>query len=141
MRRIRKMLKNGKKGEGYIETVIFVFVATALIVFSVNVFQLFSLRSDLDQYAKQVLETASVTGSLGSETMQRIDELSEQSGLHPDISFEGTVFWTEGSDRIQYGEPIRVTVSVRSELSGFGLLSLPVTLKASAGGLSRRYWK
>ena len=133
--------RGDRRGEGYIETAVGVFVAMVLVVFSLNVFRLFSIQADLDQYAKQVLETAVVNGAVGEKTDERIASLTEQTGLDPEVSFDGTVYWTSGSRAVQYGEQIRVTVTYTASLSGFGVLSVPVTLRASASGLSRRYWK
>lgn len=135
-----KRMRNAK-GEGYIETAVGVFVAMVLVVFSLNVFQLFSMQADLDQYAKQVLETAVVTGAVGTETEKRMEDMSEQTGLYPEVSFEGTVYWTGNGSAVQYGEKICVTATCEAELYGFGVLRVPVTLRAKASGLSRRYWK
>ena len=133
-------LKN-KRAEGYIETAVGVFVALLLVVFSLNVFHLFTVRSDLDLYAKQVLETACACGSTGEETERRIEELERKTGLSPEVSFEGTEYLNAGHPVVQYGDEVSVTLTLRTSLQGFGLFSVPVTLQAYATGLSRRYWK
>ena len=130
-----------RRAEGYIETAVGVFVALLLVVFSLNVFHLFTVRSDLDLYAKQVLETACACGSTGEETERRIEELERKTGLSPEVSFEGTEYLNAGRPAVQYGDEVSVTLTLRTSLQGFGLFSVPVTLQAYATGLSRRYWK
>ncbi|MBO4366927.1 MAG: DUF4320 family protein [Clostridia bacterium] len=134
-------LLSGRSGEGYIEAAVGVFVALLLVVFSLNVFRLYVLQSDLDLYVKQVVETACSAGSTGQAASDKQAELQEQLGIEPDGSFSGTVYWVEGYPAVQYGETVRFTAELHTELQGFGLLSFPVTLRASASGLSRRYWK
>ena len=137
----RKNPLRDRRGEGYVETAVGVFVALLLVVFSLNVFRLYTLQSDLDLYAKQVLETACAYGTTGEAAIEREDELETALGISPDVSFAGTVYWVEGNPAVQYGETICVTAELRTDLLGFGVLSVPVTLRAKASGLSRRYWK
>lgn len=138
-KRIR--LKISNRGEGYIDAAVGVFVALLLMLASLNLFRLYVLQSDLDLYAKQVVETACAAGSTGEAASARQEELRSQLGIDPEGSFEGTEYWNEGHPAVQYGETVRFTAELRTDLQGFGLLSFPVTLRATASGLSRRYWK
>ena len=139
-KRLSRLL-SGRSGEGYVEAAAGVFVALLLVVFSLNVFRLYVLQSDLDLYVKQVVETACSAGSTGEAASAKRDALSEQLGIRPEGSFAGTVYWVEGHPAVQYGETVCFTAELHTELQGFGLLSFPVTLRATASGLSRRYWK
>ena len=46
-----------------------------------------------------------------------------------------------GSTRVQFGDPITVTVSYTGQIGIGGFLSLPVPLSASVTGRSERSWK
>lgn len=137
---MKNVLKS-RKGEGYIDVAIGLLASMLVLAFALNVFRFLLLKTDMDYFSKQLLETACVSGGTGEAVEERYDELASETGLYPSVSWEGTEYFRSGHPAVQYGETIRLQLTLNENLRGFGLLSFPVQLTTSVGGLSRRYWK
>ena len=133
-------LKN-RSGESYIDTVVGVIAAMMVIVVALNVFSFLTLKQDLDYYAKEMIEVSCSYGKTVSEVQDRYEELSDELGFTPDISFDGTKYFNQNKKTVQYGEAIKVEISYRTYFKGLGVVKIPLTLTARHSGLSRKYWK
>lgn len=139
MHRIRSILKDSHGGT-YVETAISMMCILFVVVFALNIFSFFVLRSDMDYFSREMIKTATANGDTGCAAVSdRYDMLCEELGQHPVVSWNATYF--DGS-KVQYGEPIQVNLTIQVQLSGMGLVdNLPMTLNTSYSGLSQKYWK
>lgn len=123
-----------RKGEGYIEVAVSLLLIFSVILFSLEVFSLLSLRTDLSYMAKEMAEVIATNGCIGSASEARLAQLEAETGLSPTVSYSGTKYFSTARRLIQYGETVAVTLEVRSAFFGF-------TVRASSSALSRVYWK
>ena len=134
MSRLLGVLKD-KRGEGYVDVAVIVFVAMLVIAFAVRLFPIITTKIQLDNFADELVREAEVCGCVGSETQQWQNVLEEKTGLHPTVSWS-----TYG--QLQLNEEVTVTLELQKELGLFGRIgSFPVTLRSSAAGKSEVYWK
>ena len=135
---MREILRS-KKGEGYIDAVISLIVIMLVVVLCLNVFRFLTLRMDMDYFAREMVEAATVCGATsGSDITARYNELKDETGISPTVTWKATYF---SGKKVQYGESIQVTISYTAELAGFGVTKIPVTVNARYSGLSQQYWK
>lgn len=129
-----------KRGEGYVDVAVAVLVTMMLIVLALNVFSFFIIKQDMDYFAREMVAAATVNGSTAGETAARYDELVRETGLHPQCTWD-TDYCDVANQRVQLGDPIKVTLTCGSYTVGFGIFKIPVTLTANRSGLSQMYWK
>lgn len=135
-----KILKNNR-AEGYIDTVVCVIAAMMVIVLALNAFSFLTLKQDMDYFAKEILDTATMYGRTSPEVTDRYTELVNELGFRPMMSFTGTDFYNFLGGKVQLGDTIKLTLTYSTYVKGFGALKIPVTLKAVHSGLSQKYWK
>lgn len=135
-----KSLRN-RKGEGYIDTVIAVLVSMMLIVFALNVFSFFTLKQDLDYFAKEMLYSATTSGRTTNEVSVRYVALCEELGFSPSYSYAGTDYYNASTGKVQLGDTVIVTITYNTYVKGLGVFKVPITIKACHSGLSQMYWK
>jgi len=129
-----KILRS-KKGEGYIDAVIIVFVVILLIALVVRVTPVFIAKSRLDTFANELIRTAEIEGRVGTETTARANELKAQTGINPTITWSKT-----GNIQLNQEVDVNLTTTVNIGLfDGFG--SFPITLRTKATGKSEVYHK
>jgi hypothetical protein len=137
---MKKMLQN-TRAEGYIDTVVCVIAAMMVIVLALNVFSFLTLKQDMDYFAKEMIDTATVYGRTSGEVHQRYRELCVKLGFRPSVSFSGTEYYNSSTGKIQLGDTIMIRITYRTYIKGFGVFRIPVTLTAGHSGLSQKYWK
>ena len=128
------------RGEGYIDVVISVLVAMMLIVLILNVFSFMTLKQNMDYFAKEMINCAAANGTTTGRVNTRYDELVEETGIAPGVSWN-TVYFNASQRTVQLGDTIQVTLTLRSYVRGLGVISVPVTLTAKHSGISQKYWK
>jgi len=141
--RIDKLTKDERGDISYVETFVTVFAVMILIAFAVNVFSFFTLKQDLEYLSEQIVIFAAGEGRTDVAD-GRIDALCAELGLDRDaltVSFEGSSMMSPSGVKVQYGEEIKVSVTYRTSLEATGILTVPVSMTASASGLSEKYWK
>ena len=137
---MKKLLKNNR-AEGYIDTVVCVMAAMMVIVLALNVFSFLTMKQDMDYFAKEIIDTATIYGRTSSEVTQRYHELCTELGFRPQLSFSGTEYFNSSTGKVQLGDTIMVRVTYRTYVRGLGVFRIPVTLVARHSGLSQKYWK
>ena len=136
-----KKLIRSRRGEMFIDVAVMVLCAMMIIVLAINTFSFFSIKQDLDYYAKEMIKVSTVAGkAAGTEINERKIELDAETGLTPTVSFSAAYF-NAAARTVQFGETITVTLTYQTSFQGFGLFSVPVTLTAKHSGLSQRYHK
>ena len=135
----KQLLSN--RAEGYIDTVVMVVAAMMVIVLALNIFSFLTLKQDMEYFAKELVDTATIHGRTSEEVTQRYQELCEELGFRPSISFTGTQYFNSSSGTVQLGDTIRVTIQMSTYVKGLGVLQIPVSLFATHTGLSQTDWK
>ena len=137
---MKNIIKN-IRAEGYIDTVVCVIAAVMAIVLALNVFSFLSLKQDLDFFAKEMIDTATTFGRTKTEVSTRYNELAEEIGFSPTISYDGTNYYNNTTGKVQLGDKIIVTLTYKTYVRGLGAFKIPITLIAKHSGLSQKYWK
>lgn len=136
---MKNLLKN-KRGDGYIDVVVAVFAFMMLIILSLNVFTFLTIKQDMDYFAKEMVECATVDGRTSGATYDRYYELVDEVGFSPSYSWTAT-YYNPSYKTVQYGDTITVNLTYRTYVQGFGIFRIPITLTSNYSGLSQRYWK
>lgn len=135
---MKKILKS-KRGDGYIDVVISVLVVSMLLIVALNIFSLFTMKQEMDYFAKEMVEVACAEGRTGgSEVYERLYEIDEELGYY--IGYSWTTDYYK-SNCVQLGDTIKITAWYRTYVKGFGIFKIPVTLTVTHSGVSEHYWK
>ena len=126
-----------KKGETYIDVAITVMIVAFVLVFSVNMVSLVALNQNMKTTADQIVDYATVQGT--TDIGSYINDLRDKTGIDFTYSFSGTDY--HNGLKVQLGDVIEVRLTYRVSILGFGEAIFPVTIKASASGISQVYWK
>lgn len=129
------------RAEGYIDTVVCVIAAMMVIVLALNVFSFLTMKQDMDYFAKEMIDTATIYGRTSGEVHQRYQELCTELGFRPTVSFSGTEYYNSATGTVQLGDTIMVRITYRTYVRGLGVFRVPITLYARHSGLSQKYWK
>lgn len=136
-----KKLLTSNRAEGYIDTVVMIVAAMMVIVLALNVFSFLMLKQEMDYFAKEIIDTATIYGRTSTEVTKRYQELCAELEFRPTMNFTGTEYYNASSRTVQLGDTIKVTIRMQSYVQGLGVFRIPVTLYASYSGLSQKYWK
>ena len=126
-----------KKGETYIDVAITVMIVAFVLVFSVNMVSLVALNQNMKTMADQIADYATVQGT--TDVGDFVNDLRDKTGIDFSYSFSGTDYHT--GQKVQLGDVIQVKLTYRTSILGFGEAIFPVTINASASGISQVYWK
>ena len=129
------------KAEGYIDTVVCVMAAMMVIVLALNVFSFLTLKQNMDHFAKELIDTATTYGRTNEQATDRYNELCDELGISPLVSYSGTTYFNNSTEKVQLGETITVTLTYQTYVKGLGVFKIPITLTAKFSGLSQKYWK
>ncbi len=129
-----------KRAEGYVDVAVAVLVVSFLLVLLVSVFGLVSKKQDLRYMASELIDAATVSGSVGQEVQKRYAQLCEETGLHPSVNWTAA-YYDAATGKVQLGDVISVSLETETSILGFGGGLFPVKLTATASGLSEIYWK
>ena len=135
---MRKALN--KRAEGYVDVVVAVLVISFLLILLVSVFGVIHQKQTLNQMCEQIVEIASINGCVDDEVMERYEQLCEQTGLTPTMTFEATYF-DEDTGKVQLGDIISCTLTMETSLIGFGGELFPIDMTVTASGVSQVYWR
>ena len=134
-----KFLKN-RKAEGYIDIAVAVLVVAFVLIFTVSIWSMVTLKQDMRYMCNELIETATATGRIGPEVQARYVELCAEAGITPEVSFDA-VYYDSSTGKVQLGEIISCTLKHRLTLPGFGGYTFPFDVEITQSGLSRIYWK
>ena len=135
-----KQILKSRSGEGYIDTVVGILCSMIVIVLALNTFSFLALKQDMDYFAKELIETATVEGQIGSEVTDRYAELEKETGISPSMAWDADYF-SISAQTVQLGDTIGLTLTYQTTFKGFGVFNMPITLTATHSGLSQKYWK
>ena len=132
---MRNVLRE-KRGEGYIDIAVGILCLMLVIALAVSLFPVFMVKQQLNRFSDEIVRQAEIVGS--TSVNRRIEELREETGLDPEISWDCDYF--EGS-KVQLNGDIAVTLTCRINLGFFQFGSFPVEIRARASGKSEVYYK
>ena len=134
-----KAIRN-KKAEGYIDTCVGVVVFVMVLVIAINIFSFITLKVEMDQIAKELIEAATYSGSSDTQFDQCCADVQDDY-FDFDVDYDADSYFNSTYERVQLGERMWVTVSVRTYVRGLGVFKIPVTVSVTRSGLSEKYWK
>ena len=132
---MRNVLRE-KRGEAYMDIAVGILCLMLVIALAVSLFPVFMVKQQLNRFADEIVRQAEIVGS--TSVNRRIEELREETGLDPEISWDCDYF--EGS-KVQLNGDIAVTLTCRINLGFFQFGSFPVEIRARASGKSEVYYK
>ena len=132
---MRKILRE-KKGEGYLDIAVGILCLMLVVALAVSLFPVFVVKQQLNRFADEIVRQAEIVGSTGVN--RRIEDLREETGLDPDISWDCEYF--EGN-KIQLNGDIAVTLTCQVNIGFFQFGSFPIEINARASGKSEVYYK
>ncbi len=136
-----KKLLNSTRAEGYIDTVVGAVAAMMVIVIALNVFSFLTLKQDMDHFAKELIDTATVYGRTNEDVTDRYEELCDELGIVPTANYGGTSYFNSSNGTVQLGDTINLALSYSAYVKGLGVFKIPITLTVKFSGLSQKYWK
>lgn len=138
--KVFQTLKSEKGEASYIGTFVYILVAAIMIAFIINVFQVISVKQQMDHLADQLVKQIQLNGGENDDTNSLFTHLANQISGAEGLTYD--VDSPDDTDQIQIGTPFYVSVSGRCHLGGFWKLRLvPITTRASGAGVSEHYWK
>ncbi len=132
--RVLKIIFESRKGEGYIDVVVKVFVAVLTIVLVINVYHVLMTKYKLNIFVNELCREAEISGRVGGEVDIKLQELKKQTGLEPQVS------WSKSGD-IQLNEEVTLILNDKVDIGFFHFGSFPILLTAKATGKSEVYHK
>lgn len=132
---IRKILKS-KRGEGYIDVALGVFILMLVIAFAVSFLPVFTAKQQLDIFATEVVRQAEIVG--GTNVSDRINDMKAQTGRNPQIRWDCDYY---SGSKVQLNGDIEVTLTDTVDIGFFIFGSWPIEIRAKATGKSEVYYK
>lgn len=129
-----KKIIHSKRGSAAIDSIaplVVMLIATVIFIpIAGNVWT----KNQLNTYATELCRTAEMSGRVGEETSNRAREMTQETGLTPEITWSST-------GNIQLGEEFTVTCKITRNIGIGGICQLPIPMTGSASGKSEVYWK
>lgn len=134
--KIKEIFASKKGVADYIELCISLIVLLAVLVFSINVYEFYTIKDDLNEIGETLVEYAAVTGKMGSDFEDEVTRLQE---MYPQLNFSidtsGTEFWNTSAKTIDRGARVVVKVTTKNMLKGLGIvenLQIPCSVVKTA---------
>lgn len=129
------------RGEFLLEGAVKLLFLCAGIALAISVFSVAFQANKLHVIAKDIVRMTEIQGQYDAAAVtQEFQRLKTAENLESAV-MDLDAAYIAGSTRVQFGDPITVTVSYTGQIGIGGFLSLPVPLSASVTGRSERYWK
>ena len=130
-----------RRGEFLLEGAVKLLFLCAGIALVISVFSVAFQANKLHVIAKDIVRMTEIQGQYDAAiVVQEFQRLKTAGNLESAV-MDLDAAYIAGSTRVQFGDPITVTVSYTGQIGIGGFLSLPVPLSASVTGRSERYWK
>lgn len=130
-----------RRGEFLLEGAVKLLFLCAGIALVISVFSVAFQANKLHVIAKDIVRMTEIQGQYDAAAVtQEFQRLKTTENLESAV-MDLDAAYIAGSTRVQFGDPITVTVSYTGQIGIGGVLSLPVPLSASVTGRSERYWK
>ena len=133
-----KILKE-RRGEFTVKGAMLFMLVMMLIVLSVSVIGVVNRMAVLHGMSAKLVRYIEIRGMNDSNVDNEIERVLQSSGLDCDVDIDAE--FIAGTNKIQFGDPIRVTVAHTARFGVGGILAVPVSLTSRAEGRSEVYWK
>lgn len=117
-----------------------VVVFVMILVVAINIFSFITLKVDMDEIADELIETAAFTGEFGDDFWKRNEELRSKYFFYY-VEHSADEYFNSTLRRVQLGDTMTVTVTLITDIKGFGIFRIPVLLKVTKTQISEKYWK
>lgn len=134
MSKVIKKILRSTRGSASIEYVFILLTVMVSVVVFLNITSVKAAQDGLNTYARELCRTAEISGRVGEETTERAQELTQDTGLSPEVQWSTT-------GKIVLGGEFTVVCSKTEYIGLGGIGSWPVNLHGTASGKSEAYWK
>lgn len=130
---IKKILQD-KRGDTFVGHAWGIILIAAILGIVLSFTPYYFMKSNQDTFANELCRSAELSGRVGVETTERAQELEQQFGITPQITWSQT-------GNIPLGTTITVKLysTYNFKLGNFGSISMPLNSRAS--GKSEVFWK
>ena len=138
---LTKLLRS-KRGEGYIDVAVGVVCLCLVLAVGLSIFQIISMKTTMDRITEDLIEVATYSGEFGDEFNATVERLRSQYNFEFEVTATAPKFFStaNGRQRVQLGDDMLVTVSVKAGLFG-GDTIIPLNLSTTRAGKSEHYWR
>lgn len=136
-----KKLLSSKRGEGYVDVAISVVCVAMVIVIALSIFQVISLKTQMDRITEDLIECATYEGSFNDTFDQKVAALKAQYGdFEVEYGTPSGDYYNDRLERVQLGDDMHVKVTIRVSLVGIEKV-FPLELDTVRVGKSEKYWQ
>ena len=135
-----KYIKNNKDGFSFIDTIVAIIVIAMMLTFTLNVYPVLVQKSNLNNFANEIIREAELQGEIGDKLDNRIEELKKETGVNPDKIIWDTTY-IDGTYKVQLNKVINVTLEKEAKIKFIDYAPFKVPLTSKATGRSEVYWK
>lgn len=130
---IKRILKD-RRGDSFAGHAWGIILIAAIFGIVLSFTPYYFMKSNQDTFANELCRTAELSGRVGSETTERAQELEQQFGFSPQITWSQT-----GNIPLGTTVTVKLNSTYQFRLGNLGSVSMPMNSKAS--GKSEVYWK
>lgn len=130
---IKKVLKD-RRGDTFVGHAWGIILIAAVVGTVLGFTPYYFMKSNQDTFANEICRTAELSGRIGVETTERTQELEQQFGLFPQITWSQT-----GNIPLGTTVTVKLYSTYNFRIGNLGSVSMPMNSKAS--GKSEVYWK
>lgn len=140
MKQLTQILKC-KRAEVFVSASAILMIVMMMLVITVNVFVVFGQQIQLDYFSNELLDTAAAYGRIGPEVSARFDELCDETGLTPSVSWDAS-YYSSSKRTVQLADPIELTLTYNATIPALGdAVGLTIPLRSRHSKLSKMFWK
>ncbi len=111
---LTNIILKSSKGQGYIDSIIIVFIVILIIALATSVLPIFIKKAKLDTFADEVVRYAEIEGRIGTKTANKITQMAEQTGLNP------TATWST-TGKIQLNNEFSLVLTLETDIGFFSV--------------------
>lgn len=135
-----KKILGSKRAEGYIDVAVGIVCICLVLAVGLSIFQVISMKTTMDRITEDLIEVAAYSGEFGNDFDETVAYLRSQYNFDFTVEVGASRYFNETLERVQLGDEMIVTVSVKTGLFG-GDTVIPLNLSTSRIGKSEHYWR
>lgn len=129
--------RKGEAAEATIAFIIITILVMALLVLSITFFAAYTKISKVNSMAQEIMRIAEIKGHTGIDA--EIANIKANGVKDAVVTITGD--YIPGTNRIQLGGNITVTVKTVANIGIGNIATLPIPITGKAIGISEQYWK
>ncbi|MEA4934340.1 MAG: DUF4320 family protein [Lawsonibacter sp.] len=127
------------RGEFSLNGSLILLLVFACLALAISVLGVANRSMKLHTMASELMRYTEVRGQVDSAVYGELDRLKDVTGMDANCTI--TANYLSGTTKVQFGEPITVCLEYPVRFGIGGVLSVPMTLRATVAGRSELYWK